>query len=159
MTYLPSSVRRALPGQSRRSGFTLLEVMLAMGILVVGMTMVLSLFTFGAAMSRTAELRANAATAVDAVIADLEATLFPLEEDGSVGEPVDVDSRPLSSAPGVVYSARTTPNPDDPDQYRVDVELTWVSSGVKRAHKFKTLMSREMPFGERLRRRYVEGVE
>ena len=156
MRPLPSSRAPDRAPAGARGGFTLLEVMLAMGILVVGMTMVLSLFTFGAAMSRTAELRAAASVAVESVVADLEATLFPLDEDGTVGDPTPVVDRPVPGSPGVVYSAQPTQNPDDPDQYRVDVSLTWTTSGVQRAHEFTTLLSREVPFGERLRRRFVE---
>ena len=50
--------------RTRRGGFTLIEVVLAMGILVTGMTMLLGLYTFGAAMARTAQLRASSAAAV-----------------------------------------------------------------------------------------------
>lgn len=142
---------------SRRGGFTLIEVVLAMGILVFGMSVLLSLFTFGAAVTRSSALRTASAATVEAVLADLEESLFPLEPDGTVGEPGEVVDRPVPGAPGVVYSATATPNPDDPLEYRVDVELTWDSGGVRRATSFRTLLLREVPFGERMRRRFVGG--
>ena len=142
---------------SSKAGFTILEVVLAMGILVIGMTVLLSLFTFGAALGRTAELRTSAATAVEAVMADLSESFFPLEEDGSVGEPVAVVERAVRAAPGVVYSATSMPNPERPDEYRVDVEMWWRNAGVRRAKKFTTILLREVPFGERMRREFVEG--
>ena len=159
---IPASTQAAVRGQGlrrrrpSRAGFTLLEVMCAMGILVVGMTMVLSLFTFGAAMSRSAKLRASASTAVEAVMADLESNFFPLADDGTVGEPQPIVDRPVPSAPGVVYSAKARPNPDDPDEYRVDVDLRWSTSGVQRTRSFTTILLRQVPFGERLRRRFIE---
>ena len=98
-----------------QSGFTILEVVLAMGLLVMAMTSLLGLFTFGAALTRTAALRTAAATAIEAVVADLEESLFALEEDGSVGDPRVIVDRPVPGATGVIYSALARVNPDDPD--------------------------------------------
>lgn len=140
---------------SSRSGFTLIEVVLAMGILVTGMTMLLGLYTFGAAMAKTAQLRASSAAAVEAVVADLESSFFPLEADGSVGLPEPVEERPVPTAPGVVYSASGQPNPENPREWRVDVRLSWTSSGVRREETFTTILLREVPFDERLRRRLL----
>ncbi|MFT4541073.1 MAG: prepilin-type N-terminal cleavage/methylation domain-containing protein [Planctomycetota bacterium] len=145
--------RRAL--QRGRAGFTILEVMLAMAVLVIGMTSVLTLFTFGAALARTAEMRSASAGAVEAVVADLEESLFPLDENGKVGEPVPIVDRPVPGVATAVYSAIPTVNPDDPIEYRVDVELAWTTKGVRRARTFSVLLLREVPFDERLRRRFV----
>ncbi len=138
-----------------RAGFTILEVVLAMGILVLGMTVLLSLLTFGAALTRTAALRTAASTAIEAVIGDLQDSLFPLEDDGTVGEPRQIEGRAVPNAPGVIYSARARPNPDDPLEYAVDVDISWETSGIRRARSFQTLLLREVPFGERMRRRFV----
>jgi len=149
--------RRTSP---RRAGFTLIEVVLAMGVLMIGMTAILGLLSFGAALSRTSSLRGGAANSIEAVVADLEETLFPLlvDADGDevVGEPRDVVKRELPGYPGLTYSTRSTPNPDNPLEYRVDVEVEWAVSGATRTKTFTTLLLREVPFGERLRARIVE---
>ncbi len=142
---------------SRRAGFTILEVLIAMGILLFGMTAILGLLTYGTAMSRSAHLRTTAASAVQSVVADLEESLFP-EVDGEAGEPRDVVERRLSGAADIAYSARARPNPDRPEEYRVDVELFWTSQGVRREKRFTTLLLREIPFGERLRRQVSPGA-
>lgn len=139
-----------------RGGFTLLEVLLAMALLLFGMSAVLGLLTCGSALARTAQLRTSAAMAVEAVNADLEETLFPFR-DGEVGEPVPVVDRELAGVDGLVYSATARANPDEPREYRVDVEMRWRSGGVQREKRFTTLLLRELSFGERLRRRFVEG--
>lgn len=139
-----------------RAGFTILEVIVAMGIFLFGMTAILGLLTFGAALSRTAQLRTSSAAAVQAVTADLEETFFPLV-DGEAGEPQKIENRELGGLAGVVYSATPLQNPDRPLEYRVDVELAWKSGGVQRETRFTTILLREVPFGERLRRRFVEG--
>lgn len=166
----PVSSRGSTRG-SRRAGLTLVEVILAMGLLLLGMTSVLGLLSFGAALARTGELRAQAAAASAAVVADLEETLFPLERDPVtgellVGEPRDVVDRPVPGQPGLVYSASARVDPraearrgpaPTPDRYRVDVELRWSSGGRARTRQFTTLLLREVPFGERMRRLFVSG--
>ena len=141
--------------RASRSGFTIIEVVLAMGILVLGMTVLLSLLTFGAALTRTAALRTAASTAIEAVIGDLQDSMFPLEDDGTVGEPRQIEGRAVPNAPGVVYSASARPNPDNALEYAVDIEVSWETSGIRRARTFQTLLLREVPFGERMRRRFV----
>jgi len=148
--------------QAARAGFTILEILIAMGILLFGMTAILGLLTFGAALGRTAQLRTSAAAVAEAVVADLEETLFPVK-DGEAGEPVPFKDRALHGVFDVVYSAQATPNPDPrlnvngrPLEYKVDVEMSWKSAGVQREKRFTTILLREIPFGERMRRRFVE---
>ena len=155
---------------STRSGMTIIEVLVTMGILLVGLTAILGLLTTGAALSRSAVLRTQAASATEAVIEDMRETLFPIETEaaadgsgggglwGLPGPPAPITERALPGEPNIVYSATATENPERPGQYRVDVEMSWQSAGVRRARRFSTLMVRELPFGERLRRRFVEGV-
>lgn len=143
---------------SRRGGFTIVEVLVAMGILLFGMTSILGLLTFGAALSRTAHLRTNSAAAVESVMADLQETFFPLV-DGEAGEPVKIVDRELFGTSDIVYSATPYPNSDRPLEYRVDVELSWKSAGMQLEKRFSTILLREVPFGERLRRRFVQGEE
>jgi len=132
-----------------------------MFVLLLGMTSILGLLSFGAALARTASLRAGASDSVEAVVMDLEETFFPLQvgEGGEevVGLPVDVVDRPVPEHPGLSYSTRSAPNPDNPLEYRVDVEIRWATGGTARSRRFTTLLLREVPFGERLRRRFVEG--
>lgn len=146
-----------------RSGFTIVEVVLAMFVLLLGVTSILGLLSFGAAMSRTAALRTGASNAIEAVMADLEENLFPLvlDEDGRevAGEPRTFERRAIPGVPGLVYSASATPNPRDGREYRVDVDVYWSTAGSQRSRRFTTLLVREVPFGERLRRRFVEGLE
>jgi Tfp pilus assembly protein PilE len=141
-----------------RGGFTIVEVIMAMFILLVGMTSILGLLSFGASLSRTAHLRTNAAAAVESVLSDLQETFFPLVN-GEAGEPKKIERREIFGVPDVVYSATPFQNPDRPTEYRVDIEMTWKSAGVELEKNFSTILLREVPFGERLRRRFVEGQE
>jgi hypothetical protein len=145
-------------GARRRGGFTILEVIVALGILLFGMTAVIGLLTFGVALGRSAELRTEAASVADAVVADLEETFFAGDDDasGTPRDPTAIENRELGGVNRVVYSARGRANPDRPIEWRVDVDMTWKSAGVQREKRFTTLLLREVPFGERLRRRFIE---
>ncbi|MEM7306029.1 MAG: prepilin-type N-terminal cleavage/methylation domain-containing protein [Planctomycetota bacterium] len=147
-----------------RAGFTIVEVVMAMFILLIGMTSILGLLSFGAALSRTAQLRSESSFAVDAIVADLQETMFPLveTEDGRqvAGEPVDVLDQVVPGRPELAYSARAWPEPagdlpTGPVLYRVDIEIRWSSEGATRTRRYQTLLKREVPFGERLRRQFV----
>jgi prepilin-type N-terminal cleavage/methylation domain-containing protein len=151
-------MRRGSPAARSRGGFTIIEVLLAMAILLFGMTAVLGLLTFGAALSRTALLRATSAAASEAVVADLEETLFPLEA-GEAGPPVEIKERALPGDSEVIYSATAHENPANALEYRVDVDMSWQSAGIRRERRFSTILLREIPFGERLRKQFVEGVK
>lgn len=161
---------------SKRSGFTLLEVVLAMGLLMVGMSVILTLLTFGAGLSRESEKRADAAAAVRAVVADLEESLFPLSAEGVIGEPVPITDRPLPGYPGLTYSATATVNPDragdvplmetpgialraGPIEYRVDISINWLAGGATQTRQFSALLPREVPFGTRMRRLFVDSED
>lgn len=138
-----------------RSGFTILEVLIAMGILLFGMTAILGLLTYGTALSRTAQLRTSASSAAQAAIADLEETFFP-EVDGEAGEPRRVVERKVGGVDGLVYSAEGFPNPERPSEYRIVVDMSWSSQGLRREKRFETILVREIQFGERLRRRATQ---
>ena len=144
-----------------KAGFTIVEVVLAMGILLVGAAAILSMLTFGASLTRAAQLRTAAATAVEAVRADIEANMFPYDpsldgEEGEIGPPVSIVERAVPGLSQVVYTATPTQNPNLPREYRVDVDITWTTGGVDRNKQITWIMLREISFGERLRRRFVE---
>lgn len=149
------------------SGFTIVEVVVAMGILLLGMTAVVGLLSFGTALARTGELRTVGASVVEAAVADLEERLFPLDASDPAfpiaGPPPEEVERPVPGRPEIRYVARTRPNPDQVDwpggplEWRVDIELRWQAGGSTRKEQFTTLLLREIPFGERLRRQFVEG--
>ncbi len=163
MKLIQARPQSLVPG---RAGFTLIEVMMAMFILLLGMSSLLGLLTFGAAMSRSASLRTASAGAVEKIVADLEETLFPLELHQGVevaGEPIEIKDREVPGAAGLIYSARATPLPDErhPEalEYAVEIELGWQVSGTERSSKFTTIMLREVPFGARMRQLFVEGIQ
>lgn len=152
-----------------RGGFTLIEVVLAAGLFVLGMSMILGVYSFGSALSRTAELRSLSSDAVDALVADLRETLFPVRDDGLVGGPRTIEDREVPGRRGLRYSVTTTPNldtlellPGDDEpvarEYAVSIEARWQAAGVKRTATWTTIMLRELPFGARMRARFLPRI-
>ncbi len=149
-----------------QGGFTLIEVVLAASLFVMGMSMIMGVYSFGSALSRTAELRSVSAEIVDAIMADLDETLFPLRDDGLVGPPRAIVDRPVPGRAGVVYSVETKPNVDTLEilpgleepvatEYLVTLTVRWQARGVKREARWTTIMLRELPFGARMRQRFL----
>ncbi|MCI0587199.1 MAG: type II secretion system GspH family protein [Planctomycetes bacterium] len=137
----------------RARGFTLLEMLIAMGILTTGLASVLALFSFGAAMGRTARERERGALAVEAVRADLAANLWTLREDGTIEDPAPVQDRPVPNHPGLKYSATLRENPELPGEYGVDIEIVFREKGRARREVYRTILVREVPFERRMARR------
>ncbi|MEO0651113.1 MAG: hypothetical protein AAFZ65_10585 [Planctomycetota bacterium] len=161
--------RRAAPSNRRparrRSGFTIVEVVLATGILALGASVVLGLLNFGAVLATHSARRADAAAVLPTVVADLEERLFPLLEDGSVGPPQDLVDQPVPGYERLTYSVEAEPlteglePPGFPALYRVQIEIAWTGSGRRRTLEAETLLTRGVPFGARLRRAFIEGDE
>jgi len=154
---VPCRISTSRRRRATRRGFTLLEVVLAMGILLLGLSVVLGLLSFGAALARTSAMRTTSAQAVEAVLADLEETLFELDKSGEAAAPVAIVDRALPGDAQIVYSATPTLLPLQPDavveEYHVRVELGWLASGVRKSARFETVFPRQVPFGERQRAR------
>ncbi len=148
-----------------RSGFTLIEVVLAMGIFLLGATAILGFLTFGATMSRTASLRTLSAEAVEAIALDLEEGLFPLDESGAVGEPRTIVDREVPGYRELTYTVQTVEDTnadlerDASPEVRVDIEIKWKGGVSRRGRRLSILLLKEVPFGERLRRQLLPARE
>jgi len=146
----------------------LIEVVMAMFILVIGATTILGMLSFGAGAARTASLRSAAASALPGIVLDLQETLFPLVIDSSGADvaaepPPERDDIPVPGFAGLSYSLSTRALPAEGGgksrEYVVDIAIHWQEGGKQRSQVFRTILLREVPFGERLRRRFVEGLE
>jgi prepilin-type N-terminal cleavage/methylation domain-containing protein len=159
---------------SRRQGFTLLEIIVALGVLAIGATAAFSLFVAGAASGRRAEHEVNAALIAEAVIDDLRDDLtvdLDLSDYPSASAP-DPNS---GAAPAAAINPKTRwlakdgtatgfddykydlaitpldgPVPDDPWQFLIEVEVRWSDQGTRRSAQYSTIMlksvtGRELP--------------
>ena len=72
-----------------------------------------------------------------------------------VGFPADLRYDPVDDSDWWVLTL-TVPD-GSRVEYKVEVEMKWAVGGTTRSKKFTTLLLREVPFGERLRARIIEG--
>jgi len=144
-----------------KAGFTLIEVILAVGILALGMTSVLGLFTFGAALTQAAELRTESANVIEAVTADLEVRLFPVDESGMPGEPVDLVDQEVPGIDRARYNVVAVPVDGGPSaedggplEYEVRIQVSFETRGVRRSRTYETRLLRQRSFAQRMRQRF-----
>jgi prepilin-type N-terminal cleavage/methylation domain-containing protein len=145
---------------NKRAGFTLLEIMVALGVMAVGISSVFALFAAATALHNRAVDEMNAALMADTVFGNIEARLFtamtpvPAFINGSV-----------TSFPKHRYAVRLVPV-DNTDwnianEFFVECQITWNVKGKKRIEKFHTILCRAVSYRERdaalVRRRSEEG--
>jgi len=135
-----SATRYSLPATS--SGFTIVEVMMASMILVVGFIGMISALTVGSEMIATArraalanqilqhefeKIRLKSWSEISAPLADISAT------DYTALTPDDTQFDTAISASGVTFKiARTVTNPTS-NLYEVSLTVTWTKSGTTTA--------------------------
>lgn len=170
-------MRRAWKEPQRRrrnQGFTLLEIIVALGVLAIGATAAFSLFVAGAASGRRAEHEVNAALIAETVIddlrddltVDLDLTDYP---SASAPDPNSATQPPAGVNPKTRWLARDGtatgfedykydlaitpldgPVPDEPWQFLIEVEVRWSDQGTRRSAQYSTILlkgatGRELP--------------
>ena len=126
-------MRRAAPSSSN-AGFTLVELMVAMGILLVGMTGVLAIYWSAARTAREARDRTTSAIIAEGTAAELAA--------GTLALPLK-DS-PAPNYPRFERTVTATPLDDAGGHRLVDIEISWsTAGGRKESVAYRTILYRE----------------
>lgn len=132
----PCGSRPTLPAARPRgeAGFTLVELMVAIGVLVVGMAGVIAIYWSAARTAREARDRTNAAIIAEGVAAELAAGTLRL---------------PLTRSPdpnNPRYERTITARPIDPaGQHRlVEIKISWrTRGGRERGVTYRTIQYRD----------------
>ncbi|MDG1456284.1 MAG: prepilin-type N-terminal cleavage/methylation domain-containing protein [Planctomycetota bacterium] len=129
--------------QRSDSGFSLLEVIVALGILAVGVGAAISLFTAGTAAHSRAIDRLKAIEISESVFAAIEGAL----RDGANIEDIqtsDLIPSVLESWPGVKVEIAfsTIPKPDFVDEVVIRLGIRWISRGQQAEEKFEQIIAR-----------------
>lgn len=158
--------------RSRRAGFTLLEIIVALGVLAVGATAAFALLVAAASAGRRAEHEVNAALLADTVIDDLKADVgldldlsdLPLASDVLAEQQQRGDALPGAPAapnpetryvrrdavspsyPDYKYDVAITPIPgpvpDQPWEFLIEVDVRWSDQGQRRNALFSAVLVR-----------------
>ena len=138
-------------------GFTLVEMLVAMGILVFGLTSLMALMAVGVSTRASAELRDRAVLAAARIFEQVEAgDLADLPEDAEIEEGRPVEPVELDSIPGYPrLRAKITFATDEtlPDLVLVTVDVTWLEQGLTVGEKFRRVLDHGVPFPARVGRK------
>lgn len=146
-------------GACSQSGFTLTEMLVALGVLTFGVTSLIGVFGVGVAERRTAEQRMRAATLADRVLHRVENEYLanaPLDLTTLSAEDLNLEIEPVvdeaaSEDPGMKYSVRFTTSLESALTVLVTVEVSWLEQGSNVAQKFHRVVSRTVPFSQRVK--------
>lgn len=144
---------RAGAGRRSDSGFTLIELVVAMAVLMGGVTALVALLTVGVSARQRSEMRQRAVWLSDRVFQEvaLEAFENPWLED----TPLEIPSRgpvPAEDTPGMTWSADFHVDPRRPDLVLVELRVRWAEQGEGVQQTFRRLMRRQEPFPRRAAR-------
>lgn len=133
------------------AGFTLVEMMVALGILVMGMTSLIGLFTAAVATRYSAELRTRAAAVAEEVLRDIQEEVLA-RDDGQQPEIPSLGPQPVEGLPAMRYWVDFIIDPQHPDLVMAEVRIGWSEQGAELEQIFRRILPREQPFRERVRR-------
>ena len=138
------------------SGFTILEMLVALGILTTGLTAVLSLFAVGVQTRRGAEAQARAADVAERVFFEIEQKAFAADPendllvfDAPLPEPVWT---PIEDFTGMAWQVEYSVEPDRPDLVLAKLDIRWAEEGEFVRQIYRRLLVRREPLTARIKR-------
>ena len=140
-------------------GFTLLEVLVALGMLTVGLTTLLGALALGAGTRRGAEMRVRASLLADAVLQRVENELLadhPLPAEWKDGRELAIPATDETAAdgfPGMVYRVSFTASDERPELVLVEVRVAWRDAGENEGETFVRILPRSVPMARRVAQR------
>ena len=132
------------------AGFTLVEMMVAMGILIMGVTSLIGLLTVAVSTRYRAELRSRAVLIAEQVLHDIEENA--LGRDGRDLELYQMVVESVDGFPGMGYTVDFVIDEDHPDLVLAQVRVGWREQGSELEQVFWRLLRREQPFRARVLR-------
>ena len=134
MVRIPPKPRPSPGARRRQQGFTLLEVLVALGILALSFGVLLKVFTGALTNAEVADGAGRAAAMAESLMAGV-GTAFPLEDGGASGR---LDG-------GGAWRVTITPRPEDDGPlapyvlYEVTVAVDWSAGARDRATVLRSL--------------------
>jgi prepilin-type N-terminal cleavage/methylation domain-containing protein len=133
------------------AGFTLIELMIAIGILLFGVTTLAGVLSVGLGTRRSAEQQLRASALVDQVLLELEQDVLPgIDPLATELPPVEVDGPP--GFPELKYRVDFTLDPERPEVVLARIEIGWREQGDWITTRFRRVLFRQAPFAQRVQR-------
>lgn len=136
-----------------QAGFTLAEMLAALGILLFGVTSLLAAMASSIGQRRTADARLETTALVEHAVhrAMHECVVM---RDGSAS-PVDLEFRPLVEQtwpgfPGLRWSVRAVGDENRPTVWMLRVEMKWFDAGEEIVSEYLRVVPRQAPLRDRV---------
>ena len=144
---------RVVPA-ARAAGFTLVEMMVAIGILAFGITALIGVLTVGVATRRSSEQKARSVLLAEQVVHHLREQVFATAPPAAGARPPlpTLEDKSLPGFPGTTVSVEFTADPADPELVLAKIAIRWRDQGEVVAEEFQHLLVREEPFSRRVAR-------
>jgi len=147
--------------RSGAAGFTIVELLVAMAILLFGTVSLLGVLGVGVSTHRSAEQHNQAVQLAQRVLQRLEEDVLPkamlaaaAEGDGAEFKLAAVDSTPadVAGVPGMRYRVEFVQDPAHPTVALATVRVLWLEQGEAEAVDFQRILVSQVPFPQRIAR-------
>jgi prepilin-type N-terminal cleavage/methylation domain-containing protein len=132
-----------------QSGFTLTEMLVALSILIFGLTALAGSMTVGVSQRRGTDMQFRSVNMVDFIVRDLrESYLLAHAPDG--GPLPNIDRAALPGFPGMKYQVKFVVDPEHSLVVLARIFISWEEQGERVAEEFQRILIREKPFSHRI---------
>lgn len=108
---------------STRSGFTIVEVLMAMGLFLFGITALLGSFQIGGSLENSARTHAELAPAIEPLVAEIRENIWLLDGAGQPSELRIYFDEPVPGVPGFKYAVHVDEATGAPGLRRAEVHF------------------------------------
>lgn len=136
-------------------GFTLVEMLAALGILLFGITALIGALSSSVAQRRTTDARLETTALCDLALHRLQYEAIRRTADGATD--LDLELQPLQDQTaagfaGMTWSAVPIVDENRPDVWLIRLEIRWLEDGEDVSEVFFRVLPRQLPLGPRVLR-------
>jgi prepilin-type N-terminal cleavage/methylation domain-containing protein len=144
------------------AGFTLIELMVALGILLFGVSAILGVLGVGVQTRRSAEQRHRAVQVVGGIVHDLEQSLFDGRTRGDAGglpalDPITITD--VGGHTGLLARVTFTTDPEHPELVLARIDVSWTEQGEAQAQTFERILRWQESYPSRVARLRAESAQ
>lgn len=140
---------------SAAAGFTLAEMLAALGILLFGVTALLGALSSSIAQRRTIDARLESTALCEHALHRVQHEAVRRRADAATDldlEVVSLENQDAPGFPGMTWSATAVVDETRPDLWLVRLRIRWLEEGDDVGQEFLRVLPRQLPLGQRVRR-------
>lgn len=142
------------PDPGSQAGFTLAEMLAALGILLVGVTALIGALSSAAGQRRTTDARHEAAALCEQILHRLQHEAIRQRADAETLLDLEVatlEDQRAPGFPGMSWSVTPVLTDERPDVWLLRIRVRWLEEGDDVSEEFLRILPRQLPLGQRVR--------